>query len=262
MTHDELHAMLASDEEHWWYRGRRRVLRAELDRLPLESGARLLDAGCGSGRTMDELARYGRVSGIDLSAEAVAAARRRGHGDVRVAHVESLPFADGIFDVVTCLDVVEHTPDDRATLAELLRVTRPGGLLVVTVPAYQALWSRHDEVNRHFRRYDSASLRAAARSAGWEVVTDTHFNSLLLVPAAAVRLAQRHRRAHAPSDLDATPSALNGILELPLRLESRLIAAGTRLPAGLSLLSVLRRPAAVSRSAVVRRPAVRQAVAA
>jgi SAM-dependent methyltransferase len=242
MTHDELHAMLSRDDEHWWYRGRRKVLNAELDRLPLEPEARLLDAGCGSGRTLDELARYGRVSGVDLSPDAVETARRRGHDDVRVARVEELPFADATFDVVTCLDVVEHTPDDRAALAELRRVTRPGGLLLVTVPAYQALWSWHDEVHRHFRRYDSSSLRAAAHSAGWRVVTDTHFNSLLLPPAAAVRLAQRRRHAHAHSDLDLTPPALNGVLELPLRLESRLIATGSRLPAGLSLLAVLRRP--------------------
>jgi SAM-dependent methyltransferase len=242
MTHDELHAMLSRDEQHWWYRGRRLILRAVLDRLPLEPAARLLDAGCGSGRTLDELARYGRVSGVDLSAEAVEAARRRGHEDVRVARVEQLPFAGATFDAVTCLDVVEHTPDDRATLAELRRVTRPGGLLLVTVPAYQALWSWHDEANLHFRRYDSSSLRAAARAAGWDVVIDTHFNSLLLAPAAAVRLAQRHRRGHARSDLDLTPPVLNGVLELPLRLESRLVAAGARLPAGLSLLAVLRRP--------------------
>ena len=246
MTSDELHAMLASDERHWWYRGRRRVLRAALDGLGLPPEARILDAGCGSGRTLDDLAGYGRVSGIDLSAEAVAAARGRGHDDVQVARVEDLPFADGTFDLVTCLDVVEHTPDDRATLRELLRVTRPGGLLLVTVPAYQALWSWHDEVNRHFRRYDSSSLRAAAHGAGWSLVRDTHFNSLLLAPAAAVRLAQRRRHAHAQpqSDLDLTPPALNGVLELPLRLESRILAAGSRLPAGLSLLAVLRRPAA------------------
>jgi SAM-dependent methyltransferase len=244
MTHDEMQAMLSSDEEHWWYRGRRRVLRAELDRLPLPPGVRLLDAGCGSGRTLDELARYGRVSGIDLSVDAVAAARRRGHDDVHVARVEDLPFPDATFDVVTCLDVIEHTPDDRVTLAELLRVTRPGGLLLVTVPAYQALWSRHDEVNLHFRRYDSPSLRAAGREAGWDIVNDTHFNGLLLAPAAAVRVAQRHRRGHPHSDLALTPPVLNRVLELPLRLESRLLAMGTRLPAGLSLLAVLRRPAA------------------
>jgi 2-polyprenyl-3-methyl-5-hydroxy-6-metoxy-1,4-benzoquinol methylase len=261
MTHDELQTMLSSDESHWWYRGRRRVLRAELDRLPLDPDARLLDAGCGSGRTLDELARYGRVSGIDLSPEAVHAARRRGHDDVHVAAVEDLPFADETFDVVTCLDVVEHTPDDRATLAELRRVTRPGGLLLVTVPAYQALWSWHDEVNLHYRRYDSSSLRAATTAAGLDVVGDTHFNGLLLAPAAVVRLAQRRRALHRHSDLDLTPRLLNGILELPLRLESRLVATGTRLPAGLSLLAVLRRPA-------MRRPAlpapvpVREAVAA
>jgi SAM-dependent methyltransferase len=243
MTHDELRAMLSRDDDHWWYRGRRRFLRAELGRLPIAPGARLLDAGCGSGRTLDELARYGRVSGADVSPEAVLAARRRGHDDVHRARVEELPFPDATFDVVTCLDVVEHTPDDRATLVELWRVTRPGGLLLVTVPAYQALWSWHDEVNLHFRRYDSPSLRAAALSAGWGVVGDTHFNSLLLAPAAVVRLVQRRLRTHAHSDLDLTPPVLNGLLGLPMRLEAWLVAAGVRLPAGLSLLAVLRRPA-------------------
>jgi hypothetical protein len=108
---------------------------------------------------------------------------------------------------------------------------------------YQGLWSWHDEANLHFRRYDSASLRGAARSAGLEVVGDTHFNGLLLAPAAAVRLAQRRRRRHAHSDLALAPPVLNGVLEWPLRLESRLVAGRTRLPAGLSLLAILRRPA-------------------
>jgi SAM-dependent methyltransferase len=240
MTADELQAMLAADERHWWYRGRRRVLRAAIERLPLPPGARLLDAGCGSGRMLVELARYGEVTGVDVSWEAVAAARARGHDVVR-APVEAMPFPDGAFDVVTCLDVIEHTADDLATLAELRRVTRPGGLLIATVPAYQALWSWHDEVNRHFRRYDRAELRALARAAGWELVTDTHFNTVLLGPAAAVRLAQRRRHAHPRSDLALTPPRLNRVLELPLRLESRLVGFGARLPAGLSLLAVLRR---------------------
>jgi SAM-dependent methyltransferase len=242
MTEDELQAMMAADERHWWYRGRRRVLKAAIERLPLRPGARLLDAGCGSGRMLDELARYGEVSGVDISGEAVAVARARGHVVVR-ARVEAMPFADQAFDVVTCLDVIEHTADDRATLAELRRVTRAEGLLIVTAPAYQALWSWHDEVNRHYRRYDRRSLLAAARGAGWDLVADTYFNGLLLAPAAVVRLAQRRRRTHSRSDLALTPSPLNPVLELPLRLEARLVAAGARLPAGLSLLAVLRRPA-------------------
>jgi SAM-dependent methyltransferase len=245
MTPNEMQAMLSSDEEHWWYRGRRRVLRAEIDRLPLPAHPRLLDAGCGSGRTLDELATYGDVSGIDLSEDAVASARGRGHDDVHQAAVEDIPFPDQTFDVVTCLDVIEHTRDDHVTLRELRRVTRAGGLAVVTVPAYQALWSSHDVANLHFRRYDRRSLRSAARGAGWDVAGDTYFNGLLLAPAAAVRFASR-RRAPGHSDLDVTPPALNGVLELPMRLESRFLAAGSRLPAGLSLLAVLRRPMADS----------------
>jgi SAM-dependent methyltransferase len=254
MRHDELQVMLSSDDRHWWYRGRRRVLRAALDRIVLHPGARLLDAGCGSGRTLDELARYGRVAGVDANPDAVERAHCRGHRDVRVARVEELPFRAESFDVVTCLDVVEHTPDDRATLAELRRVTREGGVLLVTVPAYQSLWSWHDVVNLHFRRYDSASLRAVARAAGWEVIGDTHFNSVLLPATAAVRVAQRHRRTHERSDLELTPAALNGVLELPMRLEARLVAAGVRLPAGLSLLATMRRPVAQDVSAGARPP--------
>ncbi|MCW3002492.1 MAG: hypothetical protein JWQ20_1790 [Conexibacter sp.] len=233
--------MLSSDEDHWWYRGRRRVLRAELDRLPVGAGARLLDAGCGSGRTLDELARYGQVTGLDVSDLAVQTARGRGHADVHLGSVEDMPFPSGTFDVVTCLDVIEHTPDDRASLAELRRVTRPGGLLLVTVPAYEELWSWHDEANHHYRRYDRCELLDAATAAGWDVVADTHFNALLLGPAAAVRIAQRRRRSPPRSDLALTPAKLNRLLELPLRLESRLLASGRRLAFGLSLLAILRR---------------------
>jgi 2-polyprenyl-3-methyl-5-hydroxy-6-metoxy-1,4-benzoquinol methylase len=243
MRKSELSAMLAHDERHWWYRGRRRVLRAVLDRLDLPPDARLLDAGCGSGRELDDLALHGRVAGVDLSETAVEAARARGHDDVRLAAVERMPFDDASFDVVTCLDVVEHTPDDRATLRELRRVTRPGGVLVVTVPAYQALWSAHDVANRHFRRYRAGTLRAAAAEAGWSVVSDTHFNAAVLAPAALVRLARRGGDGggedDAASELTFTPRALDALLELPLRAEARLIGGGRRIPFGLSLLAVM-----------------------
>lgn len=243
MNEAELAAMIEHDEQHWWYRGRRRVLGRVLDRITLRPGSRVLDAGCGSGRELDELAARGRVAGVDLSPVAVASARARGHADVHCAPIERLPFADATFDLVTCLDVIEHTPDDRVALAELRRVTRPDGLLVVTVPAYPSLWSAHDVANRHFRRYRSASLRAAATDAGWTVVHDTHFNALLLLPAAVVRLARRRRLDDAGSgrsELTMTPRSLDRLLELPLRAEADLIGHGLRIPAGLSLLAVMR----------------------
>ena len=242
MQTSELNAMLDHDDRHWWYRGRRRVLAAVLDQIALPPGARLLDAGCGSGRELDELAPRGDVTGVDLSPLAVARARARGHPDVHEAPIERLPFADMTFDLVTCLDVIEHISDDRAALAELRRVTRPGGHLVVTVPAYPSLWSAHDVANGHVRRYRPVTLHAAVKDAGWRVVRDTHFNATLLAPAAIVRLTRRHRaQGDAPnrSELTLTPPRLDTLLEQPLRGEARLIAAGHRIPAGLSLLAVL-----------------------
>ena len=240
-------ATLAVDEHHWWYRGRRRIIRAELDRLSLPAGARVLDAGCGSGRTLQELANYGQVSGIELNADAAELARGRGLGEVVIGRLEELPWDAGTFDLITCLDVIEHVPDDVTALEELRRVCRPGGRLLVTVPAYQALWSRHDEANHHYRRYSRPRLRAAAAAAGWRIERVSAFNSLLLAPAAAVRLAQRRRGAGNgyTSDLDVGPAWLNDALEWPLALEARWLAGGRTLPAGLSLLALLRRPPAV-----------------
>lgn len=239
-----MRTMLAVDERHWWYRGRRRVIRAELDKLPLPADARVLDAGCGSGRTLQELADYGEVSGIELNSDAAELARSRGLGEVRIGALEHLPWEDETFDLVTCLDVVEHVPDDVAALVELLRVTRRGGWLLITVPAHQALWSRHDEANHHYRRYSRASLRGAALAAGWKVTRITAFNSLLLAPAAAVRITQRHRgsRNGHSNALEIPPAPLNEALERPLTLEARWLAAGHTFPLGLSLLTLLRRP--------------------
>src|SRR3954451_15147209 len=239
MDRAEFQAMLELDERHWWYRGRRRVVRAVLNDLPLQSSTRLLDAGAGSGRTLDELAVYGRATGIELDPDGVEAARDRGH-DVARAPIEAIPHPDASFEVVTCLDVLEHTRDDVRSLHELRRVTRPGGFLVLTVPAYPRLWSRHDVVNRHYRRYTRRSLRAAADEAGWKVERMTSFNAAYLLPAAAVRMARRSANGDDGSELALTPIALDRVLELPLRAEAALIARGVPLPAGLSLLAVLR----------------------
>src|SRR3954468_9944455 len=156
----EYEAMLALDERHWWYRGRRRVLAAVVQRIPLPppGQTRVLDAGCGSGRTLDDLARLGEAHGPELNPLGVQAARRRGH-EVREGRVEEIPHPDASFDLVTCLDVIEHTDDDVKALRELKRVTKPGGVLVVTVPAYPRLWSRHD------RRTATGAATRAGRSA-------------------------------------------------------------------------------------------------
>ncbi len=238
-------AMLDLDEHHWWYRGRRVIVRSEIDRLGLSAGARVLDAGCGSGRTLEDLAEYGTVSGIELDPQAAEFAASRGCGEVKVGRLEELPWDDGSFDLITCLDVLEHIPDDRGALTELRRVCRFGGRMLLTVPAYQALWSLHDAANHHYRRYSRRGLRLVALEAGWQLVRLTSFNSILLPVAAAVRLAQRHRRPDSTynPELNLGPAWLNSVLERPLRLEARWLDRGGTLPAGLSLLAVLQNPA-------------------
>ncbi len=257
MQTDEFQALVGYDEHHWWYAGRRRVLHAALERLPLPDGAQVLDAGCGSGRTMDELRRYGTVHGFDLNPLGVEYARGRGHADVQVARVEEIPFPDACFDLVTCLDVIEHTPDDVVSLRELRRVVRPGGWLVATVPAYQLLWSSHDVANHHYRRYRRSQLRRAGTDAGWEPAGWTYFNSLLFLPGAAVRLGERLRRPHkrrGRPNVALTPRALDGVLEWPMRVEAGLVRRGLRLPVGMSLLMAFRRP--VDEPAGLERPAL------
>jgi SAM-dependent methyltransferase len=246
MEQAEFQAMAGMDERHWWYRGRRAIVLAMLDELRLPPAARILDAGCGSGVMLDELARYGTAFGVDSSAWAIAAARARRHPRVDLATLEQLPYRNADFDLVTCLDVLEHVPDDDRALAELWRVTAPGGHLLLTVPAYQALWSAHDEANHHFRRYRLRTLRALALDAGWEVRRVSYFNSILLPAAALVRIARKLHGGGGRSELTFTPATLDRVLVLPLRVEAALLRLGARLPAGLSLLTLLQKPAPVA----------------
>jgi SAM-dependent methyltransferase len=156
-----------------------------------------------------------------------------------------MPFGDEQFELAVCLDVIEHIEDQQRALRELHRVIVPGGTLVVMVPAYQWLWSEHDLINHHERRYTASTLHAPAAQAGWQRVRTTYFNGLLL-PVAIVhrRLTRRAQLVGEPvSDLHRTGEPLNTLLEGPLALEAALIGLGLRIPAGLSLAAVFRKPA-------------------
>jgi SAM-dependent methyltransferase len=242
MQDHEFQMMLNLAGDHWWWRGRLAVVLAEIEKLPLSRPVQVLDAGCGVGSMLDELAGYGHIAGFDVNPEAVEVTRARGHEEVLVGSLDAIPFEDGRFDLITCLDVVEHLPNDTAALSELRRVTRPGGYVIVAVPAYEAMWSQHDVACQHYRRYRSATLRRACELAGWTYLRDTYFMSLLFPPAAVVRFTDRLRGRVAPdgkSDFERTPPALNKPLAGVLKLEAKAVARGRRLPAGLSLLAVL-----------------------
>jgi SAM-dependent methyltransferase len=231
-----------AEDRHWWYRGRRSVLERVVADLRLPARARILDAGCGSGRNMVEFARHGTVTGIELSPTSAGLARERDAGEVVEGSVLEMPFDADAFDLAASLDVIEHLQDDLQALRELRRVVAPGGALLLTVPAYQWLWSGHDEINHHHRRYTRRSLQRTGEEAGWRQVRTTYFNSLLLPAAILLRVLDRFSRKTTESSLDlwVPPEPLNRLLELPLTLEAAMIGRGGRIPAGLSLLAVFR----------------------
>lgn len=237
----DLASKLRLEGRHWWYRGRHAVLSAALDRVGIRSASAVLDAGCGTGHNLGLLAPIGPVTGADLNPEAVRIARTRGI-DACCAPLEALPFAASRFDLAVCLDVLEHVDDDTAALGELRRVTRNGGTLVLTVPAYPALAGEHDQAAGHVRRYSRRVLLERADAVGLRPVLVTHFNLILLPIAVAVRTAHRRESAFPKSDLVRTPAALDGVLNMPMQFEARLIRAGVDLPAGLSILTVLVKP--------------------
>lgn len=230
------------EDRHWWFRGRWAVVEALLARTPLPSTPAILDAGCGTGGHLGRYARIGQVTGVDPSSEAVAFCRERGFGSVERAGLESLPFDDGSFDLIAATDVLEHVAEERRALDELRRVAAPGAALLLTVPAYEWLWTSEDENLQHKRRYTRRRLVGAVERSGWEPRIATYFNTLLLPPIALARRLPP-RREGASSDIERTPPWLDKPLSLPMRFEARLIRAGVRLPAGVSVGVVCRNPA-------------------
>jgi SAM-dependent methyltransferase len=190
------------------------------------------------------LSRYGCAYGADVDREAVGYCLERGLKVVVQASGEHLPFPDESFDVATMLDVLEHIADEGATLAEVTRVLRPGGHLLVSVPAYRFLWGAQDEVSMHHRRYSAGQLRDRIKSAGLVVRRLTFFNTLLFAPIAGIRLTRRlvpGLRSDRSDFNFPAPGPLNRTLSRVFGLESGVVAR-TNLPFGVSILCLAQRP--------------------
>lgn len=155
--------MYEKEEGHWWFRGRRAILQAVLRELELPGKARILDVGCGTGGNLNFLKRYGAVHGCDYAEEALRFCRLRGFDDVRSADVCALPYPDDSYDLVVCLDVLEHVRLDTIAFQELVRVTTPGGFILVTLPADPRLYSSFDCLSGHLRRYRKREMEELAR---------------------------------------------------------------------------------------------------
>lgn len=231
--------MAELDEVHWWYVGRRRILRALIEReVRLPADARILEVGCGTGHNFEMLRGFGSLDAIEVDAQARGLASRRLGEEVGDAPLPALTgVADRTYHLVALLDVLEHVDEDRAALASVSAKLAPGGRILVTVPAYQWMWSAHDIAHHHKRRYSRRGLRQVAEAAGLEVERIGYFNSLLFPLAAAARLAGRIA-GKTSSDDKLPPAPVNRMLRSIFAFERHLVGR-VRLPAGVSLFVLL-----------------------
>jgi SAM-dependent methyltransferase len=240
----EYRRMFEAEESQWWYAGMRAIAFGLIDAAHAGrpgSNRRFLDAGCGSGRNLLELERRGSGIGVDLSPEALRFCRERGVAVVR-GELGRLPFASASFDGVTSFDVIYHrwVEDDAAAVHEMARLLRPGGLLLIRVPALAALRGAHDEAVLTRHRYTLGELRALLEGAGLELLRASYCNTLLL-PLLALRRGLDRLTGRHGSDVSFLPAPLEWLFRGLLGLEAAWLQRGHSLPLGASALALGRR---------------------
>lgn len=237
--------MAEVEDAHWWFAARRAIVDRIIGRLGLPPEAAILEPGCGTGGNFPMLARRGQLFAIDADESAIGFAQARGLGQVaRGSLPQAIPFGDRRFDLVVMTDVLEHLDDQAGTLRALHARLRPGGWLLMTVPAMAWLWSDHDVTHHHRRRYRACELRALVSAGGFDVRYLSYYNFLLFPIIAGARMWQRLGARDCAStngrhDLAMPPAAINSILRRIFSSERYLVGTA-RIPFGVSLILLAR----------------------
>jgi SAM-dependent methyltransferase len=236
---DAMELMVTSEERHWWHVSKRLLVRQTLE--DAEWKAPCLDVGCGGGAMLAQTIRQMPAFGVDLSSHALQHARSRGLSSLVSAEGGALPFAEASFGTALALDVLEHHPNPEQMLGEIRRVLKPRGLLIVTVPAFQWMWSGSDYLLGHYRRYTKVQLLTDLRRVGFTVERATYFHSWLLPIAWVFRRLKGLAGRSTTTDDFPLPDALNRFFLAISRVELARLRARD-LPFGLSILAIARRP--------------------
>lgn len=232
------------EETHWWFLGRRDIIYKLIKNYHGDTG--ILDVGCSGGVLIGLLKEQGfkRLQGIDIDEKAIDICRQKGITDVHVADAEKTGFRDQQFDIIIASDVLEHIRDEYKAISEWYRILKPHGTLLIFVPAFKFLWSKHDEANHHYRRYSKLQLVKTLVENGFKVERSSYWNFSLFFPVSLVRLFQRifFRDSNRSGDqLYGVTPFINKILEYILRLENKLLSGGRNLPLGISVFAIARK---------------------
>jgi SAM-dependent methyltransferase len=236
---DEYGFMYEMEDDHWWFVSRRNLVLELIKslRMPFPT---ILDVGSGTGRNLLEFNKIGKAVGIDVARQAVEFCNKRGLKNVTQCFLEQMNYSDNSFDIITCLDVLEHVLDPVKALSELKRVLKNNGRIIITVPAFRILWSQHDEALCHFRRYEKDSLLNDLREARLQIQIINYFflcSFFAVFPIRIIRklLIPQHKLISDTTTLP--PRFLNEFLKLLFKLEIKL-AMRSRLPFGSTLYAV------------------------
>ncbi|MBV8909099.1 MAG: class I SAM-dependent methyltransferase [Sphingomonas sp.] len=230
--------MAELDDRHWWYRARRRII-ADLIRREVSppANAQILELGCGTGHNLAMLSGFGHVDGLELDEEARELSEKRLGRKIMSSPLPELgEVPNGHYDLIGAFDVIEHIDDDRAALASIATKLKSGGKFVMTVPAHQWMWSAHDVVNHHKRRYSKSGLKALIENSPMSLDRVGYFNSLLFPLAVAERAASKLRGKN-DADVRLPPAPVNAAFEKVFEAE-RYLVGRLPLPPGLSLFAV------------------------
>ncbi len=222
------------EEKHWWHISKRKELTELIKWLNLKN-FNILEIGCGTGKNLDVLRKFGKTWGLDNSKEAIKFSKKRGLNNLVLGEAENIPFSGGKFNLIILLDVLEHT-DDIKTLKEIFRVLVPGGYLIITVPAFSWLWGRWDVVLEHKRRYKKSELVSKLNLGGFKVLKASYLYSFLVLPALVIRLIKsKFFKKDYPSDFKLGGVLSNWIFLQLCNLE-RVIRSKAGLPIGTSII--------------------------
>nr|MDO8084624.1 class I SAM-dependent methyltransferase [Candidatus Sigynarchaeum springense] len=229
-------------KDNFWSMAKRDLIEMLLDRytrdMPRDSPVQILNVGAGVGDDLKVIRAFGAVHVVDIDPRALQLIPEGLCQEKRIADVVDLPYSEGSFDVVTCFDVFEHVKDDKMAMREVDRVLKEGGLMIFTVPAYQALYSSHDRVLQHERRYDYPDM--IHRLAGFTIVFISYWNCILSIPVAIKRLLRR--KSMPSADIVSFSRPQNLFLFFLMHLENRLLKCGVKLPFGTSIVGACRKP--------------------
>jgi SAM-dependent methyltransferase len=231
------YAFASLELHHWWFVARIKILHDIIDHwIKLSPSAEVLDVGCGTGAFLASFPKYVAAIGIDTSETALELCRKKGITNVYKGSLDSFPLPGRTFDLITLLDVIEHIDDDIGALHKTRQLLKSNGHILVTVPAFQFLWSKHDEINHHKRRYTSRQLRSCLEAAGFSIQRISYFNTLLF-PGALLQRLLFQQKPRTTNELIYLPTPIiNSIFSSVFSFERYLLRV-LSLPFGLSILA-------------------------